>query len=240
MKPLLQLKNVVFRVPSLTNPILKNVSLDIYEEDFIVLLGHNGSGKSSLIKMINKSENLSSGKMFIENQDYAFLSHSQVNQRVSTLTQDLSQSTFSKLTVYENCKLASSGPLIKEEELKKHLILFHPKLANMLHKDVEYLSGGEKQSLALAMCFLTKPKVLLLDEHTSALDPKISQKLIDLTVKFIKKEKITTVMTTHSLKQAINCGNRLIALKEGNIIFQAEGKKKNSLKQDQLLKLCFS
>lgn len=242
MIPLLSLKNVSITLPSIEKPIINKLSLEIFLGDFLIILGSNGSGKSSLIKLINGSKQLSQGEIYLQGKNYQSLSFKQISSQVATLTQDLNFSTFKSLTILENCLLAIKKTYSKDynkNAILTHLQYFHPKFPQKLHDPVASLSGGERQTLALAMCLLFSPTLLLLDEHTSALDPIMTEEIMKLTLKFVKKKKITTLMTTHNLNHAQNYGNRLIAIQNGIKIFETSKNEKEQLSQKDLLHICY-
>lgn len=239
MNPLITLSKVTFKLPYLEKTILNQLSLEVYQGDFLVILGHNGSGKSSLIKLLSKELEASEGKLCFNKKSYNDLSYSKLSQDIAILRQELSSNLFTELTVYENCLLATKTGKIGKKELKSFLLSFNPRLSSMLDKTVSKLSGGEKQTLALALCFLKKPRLLLLDEHTSALDPKIADRLITLTLEHAKKEGITVIMTTHNLKHVNQCANRIVALKEGSLIFDKKLTHDENLSQKEILSSCF-
>ncbi|MCH1429460.1 MAG: ATP-binding cassette domain-containing protein [Chlamydiales bacterium] len=239
MSALITLDKITYQLPYLEKIIIKQLSLEVDQGEFLVILGHNGSGKSSLIKLLSKELEASEGKLYFNKKSYSKLSYNKLSQDIAILRQELSSNLFTELTVYENCLLATKAGTISKNELKGFLLAFNPRLSSMLDKTVNKLSGGEKQTLALALCFLKKPRLLLLDEHTSALDPKIADRLIKLTLEQAKKEGITVVMTTHNLKHVSQCANRVIALKEGSLIFDKRVENNNPLSQEEVLSSCF-
>lgn len=225
--------------------ILDSITLSINKGDFIVLVGPNGSGKSTLVKILNGLIKPDEGEIFIDSLKISGLSVFEIAKNVSTLTQDLKNTSFSELSVVENMKLALSRnlPLAKKlqrpEEMTSYLQAFNQDLGQKLHVSVENLSGGQRQALALAMCFAHHPDLLLLDEHTSALDPKASDKLMRLTNEHIKAENMTSIMITHSPEHALKYGNRLIALNEGRIYVDLKSHEKSMLTKNELLDLAY-
>lgn len=223
--------------------ILQSIDLGILEGDFVIVIGPNGSGKSSLLKLINGTLKPTSGHIIIDQQNIAGWPVHAIAHKVATLTQDLHHSTFSELTVEMNLDLALSRAetkqSIKSREKADYLASFNKTLKERLKTPVEKLSGGQRQALALAMCFAHTPKVLLLDEHTSALDPKAASALMELTHIHVKEKNLTTLMVTHSLDQAMQFGNRLIALNEGKIIADLRDSDKTALTKNQLISLAY-
>ncbi len=244
MNSLLSLQKITLTLPGKEAPILDDVSLDISLGDFVILLGSNGSGKSSLIRVINGLCIPTSGMMTFFGEDLAAQSLNQRAESIVTLTQDLNLSTFSQLTVLENCliaihrkrKVSFSISVKKErEQIGKYLAFYSNKLAGLLDESVSSLSGGERQTLAFAMSLYETPSLLLLDEHTSALDPAMAVKLMQLTAIITKQRAIPTVMTTHDLDDALRYGNRLVVMRHGKLLYDFKEQEKKDLTYDDLL-----
>ena len=223
---LCQIKNVRLVFPGADRPILENINYTINSGDRIILLGGNGSGKSSLLKLLNRTYKPTDGEVFLKQQKLRRIPRRQLSQRVVTVTQDLRDSLFFNMTVLENCLLWETrfqtiSFKISERKDKSfyadYLAGFHSQLPKKLDTCVAALSGGERQSLVLALCLLHPPELLLLDEHTSALDPKIAINLINYTENLLAEKHITCVLTTHNLDIALKYGNRLLALAEGQM-----------------------
>lgn len=235
--PLLVLDEVSLKYPDMERMVIQSLSFSLYEGDCVIVLGGNGSGKSSLIKLINRTVNATSG--CIRGLD---------RQGIITLTQDMSHSLFYDLTVFENCliwglknqKLSFKIHTHSEREYyREYLQPYHPNLAEKLDRPLRNLSGGEKQALLLALCLEAHPKLLLLDEHTSALDPIQSDQMMQYTYKALKAKNITSVIITHNLNHALQFGNRLIGLKEGKLVFHADYAAKEKLERHELVRFCF-
>ena len=244
MIPHLSLQKIHLSIHSKEKPILKNISLDIYSNDFVILLGSNGSGKSSLIKVMNGLSKPTSGKIKLEDKDITNQPIYQRAQSIITLTQDLNLSTFSELTVLENClislyrkKKVSLAISVKKmkKQIYSYLATYSTKLAQALFEMVSSLSGGERQTLALAMSLFQTPSLLLLDEHTSALDPMMATKLMTLTSKITQEQSIPTLMTTHNLDDALCYGNRLIVMRHGQLLHDFKEKEKKTLSRTDLM-----
>jgi len=236
--PLLSLNKVIFRVPGVEKAILNNLSLNLYSGDFLVILGSNGSGKSSLIKTINGLCKPQSGTLILNGEDITKQRVEQIAKNITTLTQDLNFSTFHDMTVFENCVCAAlkNSSFPDKTSIKEHLEKYHPALPQKLEERVSSLSGGERQCLALAMCLYSTPQLLLLDEHTSALDPKIGKQIMEITHnQAIQFPSLSVIMTTHNLHDALQYGNRLIVLRDGGIVFDVSGEEKNKLTKSDLL-----
>lgn len=215
MKALLQIDRVNFTLPN-GQMILNQINAEIMPGEFVVLVGSNGSGKSSLIKLINQQYRLREGEIRLNDEKIRKFSHKKLAENIITLTQFVRDSLFVDLSVFENAKLIT--PFKSIDDLKKYLSAFNPNLAEAVKKPVSELSGGEQQQLAFALYMTKQPKLLLLDEHTSALDPAASEKIMQMTHDYLRRHKITCIMTTHNLDFAQRFGDRLIAMKNGCLI----------------------
>lgn len=233
---MLNFSHVSFAVPTIEKPILDNLSFAIQPQEFVIILGANGSGKSSLLKLIG-GEYLPS-KGILKNEA----------KRLAYLSQDTSQTLFHDLTVLENCclneqkvkatpfRLTTRG---ERQEYKSYLSSFHPHLSHKMDTRVQNLSGGERQSLALALALKQQPDLLLLDEHTSALDPKTAEGIMHRTNESIQQHGLSALMVTHNMQQALDYGSRLIGLKEGQIVLDKTGSYKTNLNKKQLMELYY-
>ncbi len=240
--------NIELIFPMADRPILRNINYSIEYGDRIILLGGNGSGKSSLLKLLNRTYQPTTGKIYLENKELRTIPLHVLSQKIVTVTQDLRDSLFFSLTVLENCLLWETRFQKISFQIQKHqekvffqdyLAGFHGQLPKKMDVCVAALSGGERQSLVLALCLLHPPELLLLDEHTSALDPKIAANLIKYTERLLEEKNITCVLTTHNLEIALKYGNRLLALAEGQIRLQADGPEKSFLTQEEVLERCY-
>lgn len=230
-KKIVELKNVTVRV---TNgladekTILDQVSLIIYEHDFLTVLGGNGAGKSTLFSVIAGTLSVTSGKIYVLGEDVTTWSAEKRAKYLSRVFQDPKMGTAPRMTVAENLLIAQyrgeKRPLIprKLQQAKEMFLELLPRtgngLENHLDTPVGLLSGGQRQALSLLMATLKKPDLLLLDEHTAALDPKASALLMSLTNDFIQRDQLTALMITHSMEDALKFGNRVIVMKNGKII----------------------
>jgi putative ABC transport system ATP-binding protein len=237
----LTIQQVSLSFPKLSRPVLQDISYDVAANDFIVILGSNGSGKSSLLKLVNRAYSTKQGKIMLNGQPIETYTAKVFNGMVKTLSQDCDLSLFTSLTVLENCLLACASKVMKDRQgyFQDYLAQFNPNLAHKLQQQVASLSGGEKQALALALAVLVPPQILLLDEHTSALDPKSAAHLMALTDKIIRQKQITCLLTTHDLNHAQRYGNRVLALRNGEIYQTFAGDKKQNLTHDSLLAACY-
>jgi len=250
MSEVLNIKNIhkTFEVGTPNeNHVLKGINLNIEKDDFISIIGGNGAGKSTFLNSIAGIFTVDSGNIMLENKDITETSASRRAKYISRVFQDTRMGTASRLTIEENLSVAmkrgqkrglSRG--IKErdrdffrEELKK----LHLGLENRLKMEVGLLSGGQRQALTLLMATLVTPKLLLLDEHTAALDPKTSKMVTELTDQLVLEKEIPTLMITHNMQHAINQGNRLIMLHDGNIVVDISGEQKQNLTVMELVNL---
>lgn len=237
-KKLLKIQDLNYYLPSNKSTILKNITLDVDEGDFIVIIGHNGSGKSTLLNAINRNIDYSFGEIALESKSVKLYSSAEFFKKVITITQKLEENLFESFTVFENFLMyLGKGKSISEDFFSKALKPYNKNLLLKKSTLVRDLSGGEKQCLALALAFINPPKLLLLDEHTSALDPKISDEIMKLTSTIIKKHKITSIMVTHNLEYAVKYGNKIYALQDGNICYYSN--KNKGISKKDLLKYCF-
>ena len=208
--------------------ILNDVSLDIYEHDFITILGGNGAGTSTLFNSIAGTLPLTSGSIRIMGEDVTHFSPEKRAKYLSRVFQDPKMGTAPRMTVAENLLIAKfrgeKRGLIPRRlsAYKEEFQATIEKVGNGLEKHldipIEFLSGGQRQALSLLMATLKRPELLLLDEHTAALDPKTSVALMELTNGFINKDHLTALMITHHMEDALKYGNRLIVMKDGQII----------------------
>ena len=227
--------------------ILNDVSLEIFEQDFITILGGNGAGKSTLFNTIAGTLSLTSGTIRILGEDVTKFSPEKRAKYLSRVFQDPKMGTASRLTIEENMAIAqrrgksrglSWGVREKDRELfREALKELNIGLENRLKVDTQYLSGGQRQALTLVMAALVKPKLLLLDEHTAALDPKTSEMVMELTQKIVESHDLTTLMITHDMNHAIEYGNRLIMLYQGKIVVDVKGEEKKNLTVEDLMRL---
>lgn len=242
-QPMLELNHVSFRVKTLAQPIVDQLSLKVNSNDFLVVLGSNGSGKSSLLKLINRHYIASDGQIRFLGQAIEQQSLSKYRKKVITISQAASNNLCTSMTVIENARLYHSAientERFQADAFAEHIRQFNPKLLRYLHKRVQNLSGGEQQMLVLGLMLMRKPTLLLLDEHTSALDPKTSDQIMQLTYDVTQQYKITCVMTTHHLDHALRYGNRLIAIANGKIQQQFDQQQKQQLSREQLLSVCY-
>ncbi len=222
---------------------IKDLSLRIDDGDFITIIGSNGAGKSTLFNAIAGSFVTDSGSIFLDGEDITMQSDHKRARNIGRLFQDPMLGSAPGMSIEENLTLAAghggwfSGISKAERKVfKEKLSLLGMGLENRLEQPVGLLSGGQRQALTLLMATYNPPKILLLDEHTAALDPATADKVIELTKKIVEENHLTCLMITHNMHQALELGNRLIMMDNGNIIFDAKGEEKKALTTDDLLK----
>lgn len=243
--PLFDIQDVSLLFDGIEKPIISKANYQVDEGDFIIVLGSNGSGKSSLLKLLDGRYQPSSGQIFLGNQLLTTYSPKIRGHFVKTLTQYPQESLFNSLTVLENYRLVKQQALFSTQKkcdrefFLNYLKTFSSVLGTKLDQVVDQLSGGEKQTLALALIMLYPPRVLLLDEHTSALDPHTAVKLMSLTASMAAKYRITCLLTTHDLSIAEQYGNRILALKRGEVYQCIDSDEKIKLNKHDLLAACY-
>ena len=229
------------------NKVFDSLDLEVNKGDFVAIIGSNGAGKSTLLNMISGSLMCDSGTILIDDEDVTDKPEFVRSKEIGRVFQNPSVGVSPKMTILENLSLAdnkgkrfglSLGVNKKRAEYYKELLReVDLGLEDKLYNKVELLSGGQRQALTLLMAVMSNPKILLLDEHTAALDPKTSQKIMDITKKIVKESGITTLMVTHNLKHAIESGNRLFMMHRGQILVDIKGKEKEKLDTNSLLQL---
>jgi len=242
---MINIDNATFTLPQGLS-ILKGISCEIKTHDFIVLLGSNGSGKSTLIKLLNRSYKLSSGTIILNGQNIEKFSDNVYAKKTITLTQFVRESLFFDLTIEENALMIETAYTPEQfsrkkftEHLKDYLYGFNAKLVDSLKSPLYNLSGGEQQILAFALYLRHQPDLLLLDEHTSALDPKTATKIMQFTADIIKEKELTCIMTTHNLDFATQYGNRVLALNDGKLVFDSLDNEAQRFERQFLLEKCY-
>lgn len=245
---MLKIKNLTKSFPNpygKPNTIFKNLSLEIQKGDFISIIGSNGTGKSTLLNIISGVLKETEGNIYLGEKNLTSLPEHKRTEIISRVFQNPSLGTCPSMTVRENLSLAlNKGKLINLKMCLRHStnkllgLLEDLSLDLRKHLDVEvkYLSGGQRQALSLLMASVSEPEVLLLDEHTAALDPKTSNEIMELTNRIVREKNITTLMVTHNLSHALKYGNRLLMLHQGQIILDANEKEKENLSIENILK----
>ena len=238
--------NVIFNAKTVNEKhALKNFSLDMKKGDFVTVIGSNGAGKSTLMNAVSGSVMLSSGKIFLDGTDITRFKEHKRAKFIGRLFQDPLRGTAPNMTIEENLGLAFSRGKKRTLSIgisRSDLSMFREKLEALglgledrMKTPVGLLSGGQRQAVTLLMATLQKPQLLLLDEHTAALDPATSAKVLALSDKIIHENGLTALMVTHNMQDAITYGNRLIMMDKGRIILDISGEEKKHLTIEDLL-----
>ncbi len=224
---------------------LSGVDLTLADGDFVTVIGGNGAGKSTLLNMISGVYSVDSGSIVVDGIDITGMPEHKRAKYFGRVFQDPMTGTAATMEIAENLALAARrgkrrtlrfGVTSKEKEQYRELLkTLDLGLEDRLTSKVGLLSGGQRQAITLLMATLQQPKLLLLDEHTAALDPKTSAKVLALTQKIISENKLTAMMVTHNMNDAITYGNRLIMMHEGRIILDISGEEKKQLTVEALL-----
>lgn len=226
--------------------VLHDINLELAPGDFVTIIGGNGAGKSTLLNMISGLYPLDCGIITLDGENISLLPEHQRAKKIGRLFQDPMLGTAGDMQILENLALAKRRGKprglawgVTKEEKKEYYDLvktLNLGLEKRLTTKMGLLSGGQRQAITLLMATLQKPKLLLLDEHTAALDPATSAKVLKLTNDIINEQKLTAMMVTHNMKDAIDVGNRLIMMYNGRIIYDVKGEEKKQLTVEALLK----
>ncbi len=245
---MVEIKNVtkVFNPGTVNEKLaLDGLSLKLDDGDFVTVIGGNGAGKSTMLNAIAGVWPVDAGQIIIDGVDVTKTSEFRRAAYIGRVFQDPMTGTAATMDIEENLALAfrrgrakTLAPRIHAAErdmYKEKLSILELGLENRLTTKVGLLSGGQRQAITLLMATLKKPKLLLLDEHTAALDPKTAAKVLETTQQLVSRDNITTIMITHNMKDAIKYGNRLIMMNNGNIIYDVRGEEKANLHVSDLL-----
>lgn len=221
------------------------VDLTLEDGDFVTVIGSNGAGKSTTLNAIAGTFPVDEGSIIVDGVDVTGLPDFKRAKYIGRVFQDPMTGTAADMQVDENLALAEKrgqkrgfGWAVKSSQQSKYIDLLKELdlgLEDRLTSKVGLLSGGQRQAITLLMASLQQPKLLLLDEHTAALDPKTAKKVLDLTTKIVDENHLTALMVTHNMKDAITIGNRLIMMHEGRIIYDVKGEEKKNLSVEDLL-----
>lgn len=258
MSAMISLKNISVTFAEGTpdeNKALRNVSLDINQGDFITVIGSNGAGKSTLYNAIAGTLLPTQGQIFLDSK----FSNKKTNSSFLEITNDKEYKRARFIgRIFQNPLLGTAGKMTLEdnmvicrkkgykglkislnstirEEFKEQLKILNMDLEKRLSDNVDQFSGGQRQALTLLMAVMSKPALLLLDEHTAALDPRNAEIVMELTKKFASEFNLTVMMITHNMEQALHYGNRLLMMDEGNIILDIDEKEKSQLTMASLV-----
>lgn len=249
-RPVLEIKNLhqTFEKGTINeNHVLKGINLAIDQGDFVTIIGGNGAGKSTLLNSLAGTIPTETGQIILNGQDISRQSVTKRAKNVSRVFQDPRMGTAVRLTVEENLALAykrgqhrgfSAGVKRHNRDFfKEQLASLNLGLENRLSTEIGLLSGGQRQAITLLMATLQRPELILLDEHSAALDPKTSMTVMELTDQLIREQKLTAFMVTHDMEDAIAYGTRLIMLHQGRIVVDVSQDEKKHLTVSQLMEL---
>lgn len=226
---------------------LKNLSLTLKDGDFATIVGSNGAGKSTMFNAIAGGFIVDEGNIYLDGEDITFEKEHVRSKVIGHLFQDPLKGTAPSMTIEENMALAylrastskrqyfSRINSKDKEKFREQLSLLNMGLEDRMKQPVGLLSGGQRQALTLLMATFVTPKLLLLDEHTAALDPATAEKVLELTKNIVAERNITCLMVTHNMHQALEVGNRTLMMNAGNIVFDTEGEERGKLTVDDLL-----
>ena len=226
---------------------LQGIDLHLEDGDFVTVIGGNGAGKSTMLNAVAGVWPIDSGRIRIDGVEVSGMSEHKRAKLLGRVFQDPRIGTAPNMTIVENMALAARrgrhrmlGPGYHHRELKQfrdQLAMLDLGLEDRMTTQVGLLSGGQRQAVTLLMATLVRPKLLLLDEHTAALDPKTAAKVLALTDKLVTENRLTTIMITHNMKDALSHGNRTIMMNDGKIVVDIDAEAKQGLKVDDLLRL---
>ena len=226
---------------------LQGLNLHLNDGDFVTVIGGNGAGKSTMLNAIAGVWPVDSGTITIDGIDVTKQPEYKRAKYIGRVFQDPMMGTAANMQIEENLAIASrrgkipglgwSSKAKQKEQFREMLAELELGLEDRLTSKGGLLSGGQRQAVTLLMATLNQPKLLLLDEHTAALDPKTAAKVLELTEKIVERDHLTTLMITHNMRDALRCGNRLIMLYNGQIIIDVAGEEKKNLDVPDLLKM---
>ena len=224
---------------------INNIDLELDDGDFVTVIGGNGAGKSTILNLIAGVFPIDCGHVYLDGEDISLYPEYKRSRLIGRVFQDPMVGTATDMGIDENLAIANRrgakrglGWYIRPDEkdfYRERLSTLGLGLEDRMNSKVGLLSGGQRQALTLLMATLQRPKILLLDEHTAALDPKTASRVLELTQEIVEREKLTAFMVTHNMRDAIAIGNRLIMMYEGKIIFDIKGEDKKRLTVRDLL-----
>ena len=247
---MLKLNNIrkVFNAGTVNEKVaLNGLNFHMKEGDFVTVIGGNGAGKSTMLNAIAGVWGVDEGEILIDGVDVTHLPEYKRAAYIGRVFQDPMMGTAATMQIEENMALADRRGMPRtlkvgitkadREAYREKLKILDLGLEDRMTSKVGLLSGGQRQALTLLMATLQRPKLLLLDEHTAALDPKTAAKVLDATQRIVEKTQLTTMMITHNMRDAITYGNRLIMMYDGHIVVDVSGEEKKNLTVEQLLNL---
>lgn len=226
---------------------LNNINLTLNDGEFVTIVGSNGAGKSTLFNMICGTFEQDSGSIILDGKDISFMPEHKRARLVGRVFQDPMKGTAPNMTIEENLALAYSraGSSFfsqaigkkKREYFQEHLARFDMGLEDRMKTKIGLLSGGQRQVVTLLMCTIVTPKLLLLDEHTAALDPVTAEKVMSITERIVRENNITTLMITHNVSNALEYGNKTLVLSQGNILAYISGEERRNMTLDKIMEI---
>ena len=247
---MLQIKDVykTFNAGTVNEKVaLNGLNLQLKPGDFVTVIGGNGAGKSTMMNCVSGAYSPDEGTITIDGVDVTHLPEHKRAKYIGRVFQDPMMGTAATMQIEENLALAARRGLPRtlrkgitkqeREQFAELLKTLDLGLENRMTAKVGLLSGGQRQALTLLMAAMQKPKLLLLDEHTAALDPKTAAKVLEATQKIVEKDNLTTLMITHNMRDAITYGNRLVMMYDGRVVVDVSGEEKKNLTVEQLLNL---
>lgn len=228
---------------------IKDLNLKLEDGEFVTIVGSNGAGKSTLFNAVCGSFLVDSGHILLDNEDITYKTEHYRARMIGRVFQDPMKGTAPNMTIEENLALAYtrssqySNPFAraitrkKVEFFRENLARYNMGIEDRMKTKIGLLSGGQRQVVTLLMCTLSIPKLLLLDEHTAALDPATAEKVMEITKQIVSENNITTMMITHNLKQSLTTGTRTIMLDSGEIILDVSGKERDNMTMDDMIKM---
>ena len=226
---------------------LKNLNLSVADGDFVTVIGGNGAGKSTMLNAITGALTVDYGSITIDGVDVTHLPEHKRAKYIGRVFQDPMMGTAATMQIEEDLAMAARRgkprtlragiTKAERESYRDQLATLGLGLEDRMTAKVGLLSGGQRQALTLLMATLQKPKLLLLDEHTAALDPKTAAKVLETTQRIVEDNQLTTIMITHNMRDAITYGNRLIMMYDGHVVVDVSGEEKKKLTVEQLLSL---
>ena len=222
---------------------LSGLSLQLAAGDFVTIVGSNGAGKSTLFNAIAGDFYVDEGSIALDGQDITYLPAHKRSRQIGRLFQDPMRGTAPHMTIEENLALAAGSggwfsPMSKGDRarFRDQLALLDMGLEDRMRQPVGLLSGGQRQALTLLMATIVTPKLLLLDEHTAALDPAAAEKVLEMTRSIVAERKISCMMVTHNMNQALELGNRTLMMDRGHIVLDLKGQERSGLTVEDLLR----
>ncbi len=223
---------------------LNDLSLHLDKGDFVTIIGSNGAGKSTLFNAISGVFYTDSGSIYLDGKDITFQAAHARARQIGQLFQDPMKGSAHGMTIEENLALAagrggwlSRVSRAEKKRFRERLALLDMGLEDRMKQPVGLLSGGQRQALTLLMATMVPPKLLLLDEHTAALDPATADKVLAITKDIVEEENITCLMVTHNMSQALSMGNKTIMMNDGRIVLELHGEEREGMTIERLLEL---